>query len=146
MVPQRVNSYAGHGQAAPGAGTSTTLGEPTSAIEANIHDEVEAVVFLSDDEAVSAKSVSFQFYGKATADGADFTSWTAVGDPVVVALGTDALVRAVASALKHTRDFAFRYANVEATITHSDAGANTVTAEAALVGISQTVDPISARS
>lgn len=142
MYAYTESDFKGHGSAAPGAGTSTVLGEPVQALEANKYQDAEAVVVLNDDDAVAAKSVSFQFYVKDTADGADFTSWDAIGDPVVVDLGTDAQVEAVATAKKHTRELGDpdtvpegkKYVAVEATITHSDAGLNTVSAYAVLAG------------
>lgn len=151
MVPQRVNAYNGQGQASgAGLGTSTVLGVPAQALEANIFDEIEAVVELNDDDTAAAKSVSFQPVTKDTADGSDLTSgegWTDVGDPIVVPIettvgGTEAAVNGIASARIHTRQFSGKFAHIEATITHSDAGANTVTVQAVLVGVSQTVDPI----
>ncbi len=149
MVPQRVNTYKGQGQAAPSSGTSTVIGLPAQAIEANDHDELEAVVELNDDAATGAKSVSFQLVGKDTADGSDLTSgqgWTAIGDPVVVALGSGAQVNAVASARFHTRDVGYIFGHIEATITHSDASGNTVTASGVLVGVSKRNDPLLAHA
>ena len=142
MVPQRENSYKGQGQASPVTGTSTVLGDPLEGIEAGDHDEIEAVVVLSDDDTAAAKSVSIQFFTKETSDGADFSSWVAVGAPVVVSYedtpaGTEAVVRKPATARKHTRDFASKFANWEATITHSEASANSVDAEAVSVGVSK---------
>ena len=141
MVPQRENSYKGQGQAQPSSGTETVVGLPAQAIEANEHDEIEAVVEVNDDDAVVAKSVSLQLVGKDTADGSDLTSgegWTAIGDPVVVALSAAAaVVQGVATARFHTRDVGYKFAHIEATVTHSDASANTVTTQGALVGVSK---------
>ena len=147
MVPQRVNSYTGQSGAQPGAGTSTVLGVPAQALEANIHDEIEAVLELNDTDAAAAKSVSFQFVTKDTADGADLTvgeGWAVFGDPVVVALGTAAQVNAIAAARLHTRQFSGKFAHCQATVTHGDAGVATVTIQNILVGVSKTVDPIEA--
>lgn len=150
MVPQRVNGYNGQGNAQPSSGTSTVVGLPAQALEANIYDEIEAVVELSDDDTAAAKSVSFQPVTKATADGSDLSTgegWTAVGDPIVVPIettvgGTEAAVNGIASARIHTRQLEFKYGHIQATITHSDASGNTVTVQGVLVGVSKTVDPI----
>jgi hypothetical protein len=145
MFAHTETDYKGQGSAAPGAGTSTVLGIPAQAIEANKYQELEAVAVLNDDDAVEAKSVSFQWVVKDTADGADLTpgeGWIQIGDPVVVDLGTDAQVEAVASAKIHTRQLGDPgdapegkfYAACEMTITHADAGVATVTAYGVLAG------------
>ena len=142
MYAETRSAYKGQGSAAPtGAVTETVFENTAQAVEANKYQELEAVAVLNDDDAVAAKSVSFQWYIKDTADGADFSAgWVAIGDPVVVALGTAAQVEAVAKTKIHTRqlgdpDTAAEgkiYAGCEITITHSDASGNTVTSYAVI--------------
>lgn len=102
---------------------TTTLEPPdgTFSLEAHSFEEyvVEAGGLLAAD---GAKSVSVQFYGKATADGDVSSTWTALGSPVVASLGSTADRTAARVTLNRQGAGLHKYVSAIATFTHVDQG------------------------
>lgn len=95
----------------------------TVSLESNSYEDFVVEVLLNNLVA-SAASASVQFYEKATNDGDVSATWDAVGDPVVVALGSTVGLLA-GSAKLHSRNFGEKYVSAIVTLTIADQGAST---------------------
>lgn len=95
----------------------------TVSLKSNSYEDFVVEVLLDNLVAVAA-SASVQFYQKATNDGDVSATWTAVGSPVVVALGATIALLAGTAKL-HSRNFSEKYVSAIVTLTIADQGAAT---------------------